>query len=42
MSDQWPSTAGIALRQVRYQLLLLWRTPIAMFFTIVLPLVMLV
>ncbi|MEJ7562080.1 MAG: ABC transporter permease [Ilumatobacteraceae bacterium] len=40
--SEWPSTAGVALRQVRYQLLLLWRTPIAMFFTIVLPLVMLV
>ena len=38
----WPSTPGLVLRQVRYQLLMLFRTPIAMFFTIVLPLIMLV
>ena len=32
----------LLLRQIRYQLLTFWRTPIALFFTIVLPLVMLV
>lgn len=35
----WPTQA---LRQVRYQLLIFWRTPIALFFTILLPLIMLV
>lgn len=40
--NPWPSTGATVLRQVRYQLLILWRTPIAMFFTIILPLVMLV
>jgi ABC-2 type transport system permease protein len=33
---------ALTLRQVRYQLLTFWRTPIALFFTIILPLVMLV
>lgn len=36
------SWATEALRQVRYQLLIFWRTPIALFFTILLPLIMLV
>ena len=31
----------LALGQVRYQLLMFWRTPVALFFTILLPLVML-
>jgi ABC-2 type transport system permease protein len=38
----WPSPARMVVRQIRYQLLMFWRTPIALFFTIVLPLVMLV
>lgn len=37
-----PSLAALIARQVRYQLLLFWRTPIALFFTLLLPLVMLV
>ncbi|MDQ3737570.1 MAG: ABC transporter permease [Actinomycetota bacterium] len=37
----WPSTLSLVRRQVRYQLLNLWRTPIALFFTIILPLTML-
>lgn len=36
------STAALALAQVRYQLISFWRTPIALFFTLVLPLMMLV
>ena len=38
----WPSSPGLVARQVRAQLLTFWRTPIALFFTILLPLVMLV
>jgi ABC-2 type transport system permease protein len=38
----WPSTAGLVVRQIRYQMLLFWRVPIALFFTLVLPLIMLV
>ena len=37
-----PSPVGLVRRQIRYQLLSFWRTPIALFFTIVLPLTMLV
>jgi ABC-2 type transport system permease protein len=37
----WPSTPALVLRQIRYQLLTFWRTPIALFFTILFPLVML-
>lgn len=37
----WPSTAAQVGRQIRYQLLMLWRIPIALFFTILFPLVML-
>ena len=40
--NRWPSTVRVLLRQVRYQLLLFWRVPIALFFTLVLPLIMLV
>ena len=45
MSDvalRWPSSAGLVARQIRAQLLTFRRTPIALFFTIFLPLVMLV
>lgn len=38
----WPSTLRMVLWQIRYQLLMLWRIPIALFFTIMLPLIMLV
>ena len=38
----WPSTAKLLIQQIRHQLLMLWRTPIALFFTIILPLMMLV
>ena len=41
MSERWPSTARLAARQVGYQNRLFRRTPIAAFFTLVLPLVML-
>lgn len=37
----WPSTVGMAVGQIRYQLLTFWRTPVALFFTIMLPLIML-
>ena len=36
-----PSSARLVLRQIRYQLLMFWRTPVALFFTILLPLIML-
>jgi ABC-2 type transport system permease protein len=39
---RWPSMAGLVLRQVHAQLRMFWRTPIALFFTIMLPLIMLV
>ncbi len=42
MSESWPSTARLVIGQIRYQLLVLWRTPVALFFTIALPLIMLV
>jgi ABC-2 type transport system permease protein len=42
IAGPWPSAAGLVLRQVRAQLLTFWRTPVALFFTILLPLVMLV
>ncbi len=38
----WPSTATLVLRQIRYQLLLFWRVPVGLFFTLLLPLIMLV
>jgi ABC-2 type transport system permease protein len=41
-AGRWPSMAGLALRQVHAQLRMFWRTPIALFFTIMLPLMMLV
>lgn len=43
MSDvAFPSTASLVVGQIRYQLLTFWRTPVALFFTIMLPLIMLV
>jgi ABC-2 type transport system permease protein len=38
----FPSTARLLAMQTRYQILTLWRIPVAMFFTLGLPLVMLV
>ena len=38
----WPSSIRLLLGQVRYQLLMFWRIPVALFFTLVLPLMMLV
>lgn len=38
----FPSTTGLALAQVRYQLLLFVRVPVGVFFTLALPLVILV
>ena len=37
-----PSAAGLVLGQVRYQLVTFTRTPVAVFFTVMLPLIMLV
>lgn len=37
----WPSIPSLLIRQIRYQLLTFWRTPIALFFTLLLPLIML-
>ena len=44
MSDAttWPPTGRLTLRQIHAQLRTFWRTPIALFFTIMLPLIMLV
>jgi ABC-2 type transport system permease protein len=41
-ADRFPSTTKLVMRQVRYQLLSFWRIPAALFFTILLPLIMLV
>jgi ABC-2 type transport system permease protein len=41
-TSQWPSSSGLLAHQIRYQLLTFWRTPIALFFTLLLPLIMLV
>jgi ABC-2 type transport system permease protein len=38
----FPSSVSLAARQVRYQLVLFWRTPVALFFTLLLPLLILV
>jgi ABC-2 type transport system permease protein len=40
--NEWPSTVGLVARQVRYQILMFRRVPIALFFTLVLPIMMLV
>ena len=37
----WPSTSRLVVGQIRYQLLSFWRTPVALFFTLALPLIML-
>ena len=42
MSGVWPSTGGLVLKQVRHQNRIFWRTPISAFFTLALPLIMLV
>lgn len=40
--NTYPSTPGLVAQQTRYQLLTFWRIPVAVFFTLGLPLVMLV
>jgi ABC-2 type transport system permease protein len=42
MNAEFPSTARLVLAQIRYQLLLFWRVPVGVFFTLALPLIMLV
>lgn len=42
MSGDFPSTAGLIVAQTRYQLLLFVRVPVGVFFTLALPLVILV
>lgn len=37
----FPSSLRLVAGQIRYQLLMFWRTPVALFFTILLPLIML-
>jgi ABC-2 type transport system permease protein len=37
----WPSPVRLLAGQIRYQLLVFWRTPVAMFFTLALPLMIL-
>lgn len=39
---RFPSAVRLTLGQVRHQLVMFWRTPVALFFTILLPLVMLI
>jgi ABC-2 type transport system permease protein len=39
---EFPSTAALIVRQTRYQILYFFRVPVALFFTIILPIVMLV
>ena len=38
----WPSTVRLLIDQIRYQLLMFWRIPVALFFTLALPLIMLI
>ncbi|MFW2335426.1 MAG: hypothetical protein ACN4IE_16635, partial [Ilumatobacter sp.] len=38
----YPSTATLVVRQIRYQVLYFFRVPVALFFTLLLPIVMLV
>jgi len=40
--DAWPSAAGMLARQVRHQLRMFWRVPVAVFFTVALPIVILI
>ncbi|MGH9270621.1 MAG: ABC transporter permease [Ilumatobacteraceae bacterium] len=42
MSDGFPSSGSLLVGQVRYQVLTFLRTPVAVFFTVLLPLIMLV
>ena len=42
MDDRFPSNAAMVVRQTRYQITFFRRVPVAMFFTLILPLVMLV
>lgn len=42
MTEGFPSDSSLLARQVRYQLLTFARTPVAVFFTVLLPLIMLV
>lgn len=37
-ATSWPSSAQLLLGQIRYQMLVFWRTPVALFFTLALPL----
>lgn len=41
MTETFPSAGRLVVSQVRYQLLTFWRTPVALFFTLMLPLIML-
>ncbi len=40
--NDFPSTAALIVRQTRYQILYFFRVPVALFFTLILPIVMLV
>ncbi len=42
MTDSFPRSGSLLARQVRYQVLTFLRTPVAVFFTLLLPLIMLV
>ena len=42
MTDSFPRSGSLLVRQVRYQVLTFLRTPVAVFFTLLLPLIMLV
>lgn len=42
MTERFPAAISLLARQIRYQLLVFWRTPVALFFTLALPLIMLV
>ncbi len=38
----WPATGGLVVGQIRHQNRMFWRTPVAAFFTLILPVIMLV
>ncbi|MEP6295931.1 MAG: ABC transporter permease, partial [Ilumatobacter sp.] len=40
--NDFPSTVALIVRQTRYQILYFFRVPVALFFTLILPIVMLV
>jgi ABC-2 type transport system permease protein len=42
VTTAWPAAAGMIARQIAHQLRMFWRIPVALFFTLLLPLVMLV